>query len=304
MATICNITDLLTPEPVDFDRRFLLSTVTPSKYRVLRTLIGSVSIEHCFIGTQFTQNIDYLSKVYEFKPDVSIQKRLVNYISEDLTLEDARRFFFDIPYSIRNKDFFQRFENEVVNYLYYQNKQSFTTAYVYIYRILELISFSFPLIYASKTYDFKHTFNALKEFYENNKGANNGELGFLKSAVYAMFKDHDFLTTSVDIELDFEDEETQSIIYNAIYNVTKPDFYHTDTIDNRRLAIKFGEVSSFIASLRNRFFHLFNRGDKNLESSDLIDSDMFFSKINDPLFGWLSVLYLEVIRFSIGEVSP
>jgi len=267
-------------------------------------LIGSVSIEHSTIGTQFTQNVDYLSKVYEFKPEVSVQERLVNYISEDLTLDDARRFFFDIPYSIRNKDFFQRFENEVLNYLYYQNKKSFTTAYVYIYRILELISFSFPLIYASKTYDFKHTFNALKEFYENNKGANSGELGFLKSAVYSMFKDHDFLTTSVDIELDFEDEETQSIIYNAIYNVTKPDFYHTDTIDNRRLAIKFGEVSSFIASLRNRFFHLFNRGDKNLESSDLIDSDMFFSKINDPLFGWLSVLYLEVIRFSIGEVSP
>ncbi|RFZ82767.1 hypothetical protein DYU05_11395 [Mucilaginibacter terrenus] len=285
------------------DRRYMLSSSSPSKYRILRILVGEVTLRHIATDTTFRQEIDYISKSYSSEEGVHIHRKLVSYIGDEISEAEAARYFFEIPYSLRNKDFFQRLENEVTNYLFYQSKSSFTTAYVFIYRILEMISFSFPMIYAAKTYDFKHTYGTLKEYFAENKGNSVGELGFLKSAIQSIFKRHVLAESTVDLILDYESEDTQSQIYEAIMGVTKPDLYHGDTVANRKIAIRFTEVSSFIIIIRNRFFHLFNRGDKNLESIDIVDADMLFSKLNEPLFSWIAVVYLEVIRFTYGELS-
>ena len=242
-----------------------------------------------------------LSDFYSFDDGLSFEDNLCKILNESIEPSDLEVFFFDRRYMLKNRDFFKRLENEFCNFLTYNAKGSYTTAFVFIYRILEVISFSFPLIYAAKTYDFKDTFAKLKEVFDSNSGNSKGELGFLKSAIKVMFTDRDFMETSIDIILD-DEYERNSKIFKTIRNiVTESNVFHGDTIENSKISIRFGEVSSFIVIIRNKFFHLFNRGDRNLESIEMIDPDYFFSKLNKPLFGWICVVYIEIIKFLLEE---
>ena len=162
---------------------FKITESTPSNYNILRIIMGSTSVTNndTFVTTHFTTN--YLSLYYSFDNEKSTEENLAEILNESIELEDLKKFFFDRRFALKNKQFFSRLENEFCNFLTYQAKGNHTTAFIFLYRILEVISFSFPLIYASKTYDFKHTYGKLKEIFSNNSGNSKGELGFFKTAI-------------------------------------------------------------------------------------------------------------------------
>lgn len=280
--------------------KFTLSESTPPNYNILRIIMGGASVTNNDTATISYFTTNYLGLYYSFDNSLSPEENLVEILNDSIELEDLEKYFFDRRYSTKNKEFFNRLENEFCNFLTYQSKGNYTTAFIFLYRILEVISFSFPLIYASKTYDFKHTYGKLREIFSNNTGNAKGELGFLKSAIKVMFEESELLATSIDIELNDEHEKNVKI-FKAIKSVIDDKIYHTDTIENSKISICFGDVSSFIITLRNRFFHLFNRGDKNLESIEIIDPDYLFSKINEPVFTWICVVYIEINKFLLEE---
>lgn len=279
---------------------FTLKGESPANFKLLRLILGGVKVTNLDTEEVTLINKNHLSLYYEFDSGISFEDNICQILNESISADDLNRFFYDIKFKLKNKEFFNRLENEFCNFLTYQEKGSYTTAFIFLYRILEVISFSFPLIYASKTYDFKHTYSKLKEIFDSNSGNQKGELGFLKSAIKVMFDSSDLYETSVDIDLNDEFEKNQKI-YKAVKSVCKESLFHQDTVVNSKIAIPFGDVSSFIIIMRNRFFHLFNRGDKNLESIEIIDPDYFFSKLNEPLFGWLCVIYVEINKFLLEE---
>lgn len=280
--------------------RFHLSDSTPSNYNILRLMIGGVAVTNLVTEDRNSFNKNYLALYYNFENDINLEANLAQILNESIDVDDLAEFFFTRKYNLKNKEFFKRLENEFCNFLTYQSKGSYTTAFIFLYRILEVVSYSFPLIYASKTYDFKHTYSKLKDIFQSNSGNSNGELGFFKSAIKVMFENSDLFNTSIDIILEDEFEKNKKI-FTAIKSVCDEKFFHTDTIENDKISICFGEVSSFIITLRNRFFHLFNRGDKNLESIEVIDPDYLFHKINEPLFTWICVIYVEINKFLLEE---
>ena len=300
MSRLFDISEKSLDGSIPISEKFILSSTTPPNYNILRIIMGGVSVTNN--DTEITSDLmtNYLSLYYSFDNNLSAEANLVEILNESIELKDLEKFFFDRRYSTKNKEFFNRLENEICNFLTYQSKGNYTTSFIFIYRILEVISFSFPLIYASKTYDFKHTYGKLSEIFSNNSGNSKGELGFLKSAIKVMFGDSDILKTSIDIDLNDEHEKNEKI-FKAIKSVIDHKIFHTDTIENSKISIYFGDVSSFIITLRNRFFHLFNRGDKNLESIEIIDPDYLFSKINEPVFSWICVLYIEINKFLLEE---
>lgn len=280
---------------------FLLSANSPSYFNILRIISGNVRITNVDSGQSVNAEQNFIAKWYQFNNEDSFEKNISKILNESIEIEDLKLFFFDRRFNLKNKEFFNRLENEFCNFLVYNAKDSHTTAFVFIYRILEVISYSFPLIYSAKTYDFKHTYGILKEIFDSNSGNSKGELGFLKSAIQVIFRESELMNTSVDIELNEELEKNEKI-YKAIRSVVREQsIYHEDTVENSKISICFGQVSSFIITLRNRFFHLFNRGDKNLESHEIVDPDYFFSKINLQLFGWICVIYIEILRFLLEE---
>lgn len=300
MSRLFEITENPTEDSIEVSNDFKITNTTPANYNILRIIMGSTSVTNndTYVTTDFTTN--YLSLYYRFDNEKSAETNLAEILNESIELKDLKDFFFDRRFALKNKEFFNRLENEFCNFLTYQSKENHTTAFIFLYRILEVISFSFPLIYASKTYDFKHTYGKLKEIFSNNSGNSKGELGFFKTAIKVMFEDSDLLETSIDIELNDEFEKNEKI-YKALKSVCDDKIFHTDTTENSKISICFGEVSSFIITLRNRFFHLFNRGDKNLESIEIIDPDYLFSKLNEPLFTWICVIYVEINKFLLEE---
>jgi hypothetical protein len=294
----------ITEKPIEGNSRatasFILDESSPPNYSIFRLVMGGVSITNLDTEASIDLTDNYLSLYYDYEAADSPELNLAQILNDSIDEKDLNKFFFDRRYMLKNKQFFRRLENEFCNFLSYQSKASYTTAFIFLYRILELISYSFPLIYASKTYDFKYTYGKLKEMFGANKGNSKGELGFFKSAVKVMFEGSDYLETSIDISLDDEFEKNKKI-FKAVESVIDKNILHTDTIDNSRISISFGEVSSFIITLRNRFFHLFNRGDRNLESIEVIDPDYFFSKINKPVFTWICVVYVEINKFLLEE---
>ena len=229
-------------------------------------------------------------------------EKLKDYISEEITLADLDGIFGDRVFLLQNQKFFERLTQEFNNYYFYQNRRSFTTAFAFIYRILETISYAFPLIYATKTNDFRGTYTLLKDYMSGNK--DKGELGFFKSFIKVLFGADPALTSSITINIYGDTDEIQQKFFSSITKACPdPDIYDpADTDEPRKLSVKFTEYSSFIINLRNRFFHLFNSGQPNLQSDDILDADAFFYQVNEKSIYWISLVLLEIIKNNLPRV--
>ncbi len=279
-------------------------TNTPnSKLILLRSLIGTLEIKHVYTDVSFNQTIDYFDLANNYVGVFALD-RLANYISVDVTSEDVATAFKERKFLYKNNKFFDRLNSEFSNVLYYTNKQSYTTAFAYQYRILETVSYAFPLIYATKTEDFRGTYNLLKDFMSGNK--DKGELGFFKSFLKVIFASDPVKDSSINIDILAATEELQKVFYDAFMKAC-PDqkiFDPADTDEPRRLSVNFLDYSSFIINLRNRFFHLFNSGQPNLQSDDIIDADYFFELVNKQTTYWLSIVLLEILKHNIVPELP
>ena len=265
-------------------------------------MIGSAQIDHMTRGTSINLTIDYLSPFY---PTIQTDpiKIILDYCGGALTPGDIHTFYSDTRNRITNQDFYKKLVIEVSQFCTHQESGNFTAAFVYIYRILELISFPFPLMYASQTSDFKHTYSFLKNYFEENTGNKKGELGFYKSFLSQTFSANPLASTSVDFDLSVApDTDLQKRLFNKIRQVCAGNILHSATSQYSQISVNFLEMSSFIITIRNRFFHQFNRGDTNFEESEIYDSDHVFSILNEKCFGFISTIYFEVLKNSWSRI--
>lgn len=272
------------------------------KVILLRSVVGSVRIKHTLTETEFEQNYDYLDPD-NVRAGLSPLERIALYLGNELTIDDLGVVFQNRKFIHQNQHFFDRLNKEFSNYYYYQSKESYTTAFAFLYRILETVSYAFPLIYASRSQDYKGTYSFLKECLSGNK--DKGELGFFKSFIKVAFKDDPLLESSINIDIVAETEEIQKIFYKAIDKACpdKEIFSPVDTIEPRILAVNFSDYSSFIINLRNRFFHLFNSGQPNLQSDDILDADYFFKLVNKQSAYWLTIVLIEILKHNISRTD-
>ena len=278
-----------------------LATNLYPKLALIRGIVGSIRIKHTISQIEFDQTVDYLDLQGRNAGKNPLEK-LKDYISEEITLADLDGIFGDRVFLLQNQKFFERLTQEFNNYYFYQNRRSFTTAFAFIYRILETISYAFPLIYATKTNDFRGTYTLLKDYMSGNK--DKGELGFFKSFIKVLFGADPALTSSITINIYGDTDEIQQKFFSSITKACPdPDIYDpADTDEPRKLSVKFTEYSSFIINLRNRFFHLFNSGQPNLQSDDILDADAFFYQVNEKSIYWISLVLLEIIKNNLPRV--
>lgn len=279
-----------------------LARNTYPKLALIRGIVGSIKIKHTISQIEFDQTVDYLDLQGRNVGKHPLEK-IKDYISEEITLADLDGIFGDRAFMLQNQKFFERLTQEFNNYYFYQNRRSFTTAFAFIYRILETMSYAFPLIYATKTNDFKGTYTLLKDYMSGNK--DKGELGFFKSFIKVLFGSDPAATSSITINIYGDTEEIQQKFFSSITKACPdPDIYDaTDTEEPRKLSVKFTEYSSFIINLRNRFFHLFNSGQPNLQSDDILDADAFFYQVNEKSIYWISLVLIEIIKTNLPRVS-
>ncbi|HEY9178633.1 MAG TPA: hypothetical protein VIN07_13120 [Flavipsychrobacter sp.] len=300
---------------------------SPAFYLILRGIIGSIKIKQTFRETTFHQTRNFLNPRDnshqingEEVSSISISQDLKNeilslleilktkcksnleilpqYISDTFTLKDLSEILSDKKIIYRNKDFFVSLNNEYCNFYYHTSLKNHTVAFLHLYRILEYISYSFPVMYATSTKDFSNSFEILRKLFNGDK--DKGELKVFKDFIeIVMSVERDYKRLSIDIDIISELEEYNERIYNTIRDVCdKKIFEESKCTENSKISIKFPEFSSFIITIRNRFFHLRNSQDNNIHSIDIVDSDFFFSLINQKCAYFLSLVTIVVIKQS------
>ena len=257
---------------------------------LIRLLSGNVRIKHEASGVCFEQKDNYFSedlKSYGQRWDSKFPKLFgEEYKSADLA---------DFLNKTRNnhRRFYRNLLADFSYFFYYQKKKAHASAFIFVYRILEHISYALPMIYASRTKDFLMTFNSLKEMVGDDK--KKGELGFFKSFVSLVLKDDPVLDTTVDFPIHARTEDEQKFLYDTIKNYCNSNIISDSTEYPRVLRIKYTEVPTLVITIRNKFFHNMNGYKGNLEAASLPDVDQLFYQINKKSIYWITTIFLVII---------
>lgn len=277
------------------DKLKILDDRDPEILLVLRLLSGNVELTHNYTNKKIKSRKNYFSS--DLAPFANWNTEFPAYFSDSTSSEDLALFIDNTKYV--NRKFYSVILSEVSQFIFHTNRKSHTSAFIYIYRILEKISYAFPLIYTSKTQDFQQSFNKLKELMKGD--GEKKELGFFKTFIDMLYSDDSISDTSVDIRFSVSDSNVKNQMFQEVKRVTSNDAIHGDTDEPDMLSIKYCEMGSFIISVRNKFFHNLNGGAKNIESNKIVDSDKLFSFINPMAMYWIAMVLLEVVSFSLSE---
>lgn len=301
---------------------------SPAFYLILRGMVGTIQLKQTFRDKKFNQTTNYLNPIEnsieliqeDFNDSINIEPELKigllniiqilkikcksnleilpGYISETYSLQDISDILSNPQIINRNKNFFESLNNEFSNFYYHTAKENHTVAFLHLYRILEYISYTFPVMYSTTTKDFSKSFDILKTLFTGEK--DKGELKVFKDFIeIVMSLEKDYKRLTIDINILSDLNEYNKRIYDTIIKICDANFFEqAKNVENSKLSIKFQEFSSFIITIRNRFFHLKNSQDNNIKSIDIVDSDLFFSLLNHKCAYFLSLVTLVVINKS------
>jgi hypothetical protein len=139
--------------------------------RLFRLLVGSVIIKNNITTESINQNINY--SVLGTKTVSRFSKRMfLEYFSSTTGLEDIDEYLRKS--NPKNIPLFKDIIHEYCFYFHYSQKGIHTLSFLHLYRILERISYTFPMLYASSSTDYIGTFSKLQNYFKGS----NSELKF------------------------------------------------------------------------------------------------------------------------------
>lgn len=271
---------------------------------LLRLFVGNVRFKSFDKRRFILQDIDYLD-LNNSRSAIPILEKLKDYLASEITIDELGDIFSDRRFANSNFNFHRRLLNEYTNFAFHQSQKSFTTAFIYLYRILEMISIPFPSIYLSKMSDFNLAFKFIKDCTssELTKDNSKGELGVFKTFVHKIFENDPIKDFNIEIKIDSSkfSSEVQKSYYILLKNMSEKALNEAGCTEFENISLKFIEMSSIVINIRNRFFHLFSANRHNIDSDEIYNTDTFFELINPHIASWFAVLYFEIVKFSISQ---
>lgn len=268
-----------------------VSDASPYIYKVYRLITGNIELTNKFSKKKYIIQDDILSRIYN-RPGPFYHK-IAKYISDEITSDDLVRALSNRKMSHKNTGFYIEMYNEIASMHIAYEEGEFFKSFIHIYRILERISYAFPMIYSRRSSSFDKTFGLLKSSFE---AKDKGELGFFKKALSVIYSGDDTLDITFEIDLS---EYACSGIREKYYKVYTTNQYFSsildETTDNSKIVIKFPNVGDAIVTTRNKLVHSLSDRDK-LNCSDFIDLNLFLKSTIKPYFQWIGVLFLEIMR--------
>lgn len=254
---------------------------------IIRLLLGTIDIRHNYTDDIIHQRINYSSLG---KPEVNLVN--LDCITKEIPLDDPELFNRYINSNRRNNMIFENLLSEYSNYFYQRSKGSHISAFVHLYRSIEFISYTFPLVYASKSKDYSGTYNHLKSFFVNDKG----ELNFFKTFLNTVIEP-DILQLRYTIRIISPEglEEENYKLIKKICSLIGSDF----TDDGNTISIPYRDFLSFTIELRNRFFHMLTGKDTNNIKTTAVCMDYIFSSVNEEIANWIAYIYFEILKYGI-----
>ena len=256
------------------------------QFLLIRLLTGTASVSN----GKFTakQRIDYS----QLPPAVQTKKSsavVMDFLAAYAVGGDPKLF---IQATISdNRKFYQDLLGEFSNYYIQEQRGNQTAAFVFLYRILEKLSYSVPLLYCATQRDYLGTFNELKALFDDKV---KGELGLFKKFLnQGRFIDP--IKLDINYRLQFSSNRCHELKYFDLARKHHDDYFSEDSIAHQ-LEIKFRQVPELLIKLRNRFFHSLTGEDKhNIRLEEILDPDEFFACVNPVFCSFLSIVTLQTL---------
>lgn len=283
------------PDENNLPKRLRLNDVSYEEYTIIRLIIGTLDIEHALSGDIIEQRKDF-SKL-SFQINARQNKTIISDCINPLKINEFEKYISHVQYN--NKRFYQNLLSEFSNYFYFSNKGSNTTAFLHLYRSLEYISFTFPLIFTSIANDYFGAFEQLKSYFSTA----NSELKFFNNFINKLYSDSLILDTHLNFLIVAPNDALKERYFKIIRSlVNSNNIKAFSEFDN--LAISYGSLLDFVINLRNRYFHfLSGTYQSNISSKEIPESDCFFAIINDHIFNWLSFILISIIKKKIVSIA-
>lgn len=270
----------------------IITSSIPKEAIVIRLLTGTLNIKNDFTSEEVSQKINYAKLGREYKR-IPSTKPIKDCLSNPLLLVDLEQYLIKTNHI--NDSYNVLLIEELCSYFISMKRSSYTKAFLHLYRILEFISYSFPLIYSSFSRDYFGTYNKLKNYFETSKN----ELLFFDSFLEKVLDN-----TLLDSELEIDFSSLNSTLARNYYNIIKT--YIKDenliiNITNTKLSFQYKYLFKLIVDIRNRYFHFAVGGQRNIKATEIIESDYFFKLINEEVINWISIVYFEILNHCISQ---
>lgn len=264
---------------------------------IYRLLSGTIDVLDNYSGKKHKIRDNHLKLSTQRNAGKLTLSDIQKNFPEELSLSDIDRYFDKAK---NNLKFYSSIKTEVVKCIIAYGEKRYFESFFYLYRILEGISYSIPLIYVSKKTDYNKTYRDLQAYFGKDR---DGELAFFKRFVSETFKDESFYKSNIELELSEIDNEDLRSSYFSLYESKLNEKYIVDRTENELLKIKFIGFYDFIIELRNRFFHN-SKGSwqRNFESSELLFPDIFFRAITKHGINWMAIILFEIIKVDFEKV--
>ncbi len=257
---------------------------------LFRLISGTINCIDLYKNKEYRFRTNYSNFPFS-ENDTMNQSVVLNNFPDEVKLKDLDIYFKRSKF---NSKFYSSIKSEFIKCLIAEKENNHLEAFFYLYRIIEGISYSIPLIYVSKHKNYNKTYKQLQSYFGKEK---KGELAFFKMFISETFKDEEFFKSTIDIDITQIDiEEIREDYYNLYIDKMK-DVAIRDKSENEEIQISFIGFYEFIIELRNRFFH-FAKGtwQDNLSSSELLFPDYFFKPIINHGINWVSIILFEIIK--------
>lgn len=262
-------------------------------WKLMKIISGSVKYKH-YKSTNFvTQKKNYL------RPDLSNfpsnwHTGFARYFSDNMSYEEI----FQAHQTNLNIDraFYKNINLELLNFVRFQKLGHHTTAFIYLYRMLEHSAYTAPMLFILSEKSFVKSYNEIASWFSGQK--KTGELAFFKKFIESVFDD-EMIQTNIDFQLSAPNDDIRKKHYKIIKQLSDGSSYSFNELnEDQSFSIPAKEISSLIITIRNRFFHYTISNSGNIKSEKLMDSDDFFGALNDTMMHWMATLFGQVIQKS------
>lgn len=268
-----------------------------SIYRIFRTLSGTCSIKDLFTGSKTNTKKNYFYIPFR-EVENKNRTEITNLFPDEMGIKEINNSFRSIN---SNKDFYSLIEPEITNCIVARNEGRYVESFLFLYRCLEGISYSIPLIYIAKQKSFNKSYKSLQKYM--SKKDNEGELIFFKRFLRETLAKEQSFQTTIQISLDdIGVEELRSIYYKYYKSLSEEK--RLDEADDEFIEFSFVQFFEFLLEVRNRYFHfLQGTWKENISTLNIVHPDIFFKPIIDHGINWLAVIFFEIIKFEIENLN-
>jgi hypothetical protein len=232
------------------------------------------------LGDVKTSGFTLLNDLAKAFPDLGNQDRNGNFLAFSI-ISPLENFFVS---SQANRSFFEVLLNELCRSFLSSSRENHLSAFVYIYRAIEHMSFALPFFHARHSTNYIKAFSDFKAFVTTG----DGELRFCDKFVKNLFSNDIRFTYVYKLQYELSDRE-KFIRYFSNHHQELCSCTPTS------VNIEFGKAFSFIVDIRNKFFHHLSGSSQSISAKQINDADAFFKPINDVARSIIAAILAKLI---------